>query len=303
MQYRESPAPAEGIASAPAGPFFAQRLRLTAWLLTSSAVAGGTVAWLWLLRGPRILDNDRLLIGGWIALTCLLLAMAALLKTTPAQAIKLPPRASRCIVLGVCAALHAVALFLLIPALSEDVIRYRLDGRMWLSGFSPYATTPSSFFAAHPPNAVDAAVTFPHMHTIYPPTSQFIFFSVAAIERLLPPVPALSGSWRQVLPTLPWLHRALALRVIFAIASLASAWLLVKILQSSGQSAWWAVLFAWNPLVIVETAGMGHQDIIGVLLLLGMICMLHLRRFGAAAAALALAVGVKPISMVLLPFL
>jgi len=62
-------------------------------------------------------------------------------------------------------------------------------------------------------------------------------------------------------------------------------------------------VFAWNPLLTLEAGGMGHQDVLGVLLLVLTVYATRTHHFRAAAVALALACGVKPIAALLLPFL
>lgn len=259
-------------------------------------------AWMWMLRGERILDRDGVLAGGWIGLTAVLLVLAALLKTTPVDALRLRAGQSRALVFGAACLMHAAALALLMPALSEDLVRYRLDGRMWLAGANPYMTTPQQFFAHHEPDAIDATATFPAVHTIYPPTAQAVFAASAAIERALPAVPGGPRTWRALLPGLPWFHRALILRAILSAAALGALWILMMILHDAGRSVWWAVLFGWNPLVLMETAGMGHIDAAGVLLVVAMLRMLQVRRLAMGWVMLVLTAGVKPIVIVLAPF-
>src|SRR5687768_12725342 len=118
------------------------RLRFLVWVAAVAFLLGGQFVWLFLLRGPRVLASGGVLIGGQVLLTLPVLLIALLLKTTPADAIKLRRRTSEWIILGGVALLQVAAVVLLRPALSEDVLRYRTDGRMWLDGVSPYATSP-----------------------------------------------------------------------------------------------------------------------------------------------------------------
>jgi len=185
------------------------RLRLTIWIVLAFGTPIATFAWLLALRGERILNNDNLLIGGWLTLIALLLCVGLLLRTTPRDAIKLSPATSSLLIIGTTAVLHLAALILVMPALSEDVLRYRLDGKMWLAGVSPYATAPAEFLRAHETDAIDRLTPFPQIRTIYPPTSQMIFAMAAAIERgVAMPANVADGSWRQVLPGLPLVERA-----------------------------------------------------------------------------------------------
>ncbi|WP_428938801.1 glycosyltransferase 87 family protein [Fontivita pretiosa] len=290
-------------ASAPASGRCAH-IRFAAWILLALAIPAGTLAWLWCLRGQRILHNDSILIGGWIVLSTLILCVAMLLKTTPRNAIRLGAGSSLIVVLGVTILLHAAALVLLRPALSEDLARYRLDGRMWLAKRSPYATTPRQFAATHPTDAIDAAVTHPELNTIYLPTSQALFVVAAGIEQWIgiDPGPDRRQTWREMLdgPVPP--YRGIVFRAAAAIAAVVSTLLLIAILNAAGQSIWCSVLFAWHPLVILECAGSGHQDIVGVMLLLLVVRSIHRASFTAASLWLGLATGIKPFAVLLLPF-
>src|SRR3954471_13142251 len=101
------------------------RLRLTIWIVLAFGIPIATFAWLLALRGERILNHENLLIGGWLALTALLLCVGVLLRTTPRDAIRLSSATSSLLIVGTTALLHVAALILLMPALSEDVLRYR----------------------------------------------------------------------------------------------------------------------------------------------------------------------------------
>src|SRR5207253_11381503 len=121
------------------------RVRFVVWCAAVACLFAGQMVWMALLRGPRVMRSDGVLIGGQIALGTIVLLIAFLLRTTPAGAIRLPRHMSEAVILIGAAALQFAAVALLRPALSEDVLRYRIDGRMWLAGVSPYATAPTDF--------------------------------------------------------------------------------------------------------------------------------------------------------------
>jgi len=127
-----------------------------------------------------------------------------------------------------------------------------------------------------------------------------VFVVARALDRTFPEG---QGSWRELLPTLSWSQRVLSFRVIFALAALVATWLLLRLVELNGRSPWWVVLFAWNPLTILETSGMAHVDIVGVALMLGSMLMLARSRAATAGALLAMATMVKPFAIVLLPFM
>jgi hypothetical protein len=283
--------------------------RFAAWVVAVVALLGGTLAWLWFLRGDRILHNDAILWGGWLALGAVVLFIAALLATTPQSAIRLPASRSRQIILVGTVALQVASLYFLVPALSEDALRYRLDGSIWLDRTSPYAVTPTDYLNRQ--NVVwdrlNHLMPFQERRTIYPPVGQAVFASLRATEPMLPlrwwfgfgpPV----THWRDVCAIPEAAIYVLPQRIAFAAAAVVCASVLLLALNAIRVSPWWAVLFAWNPLVVLETGAMAHVDIVGVLLVLSTVYCLQRRRPLCAAGMLALAVGIKPIAIVLAPW-
>lgn len=288
--------------------FSFRRTRFAIWISLVVLILGGQVGWFVLLRGERILDSEGLLIGGQLSITAALMAMLWLLRSTPADAIKLRRTSSNVIILVGAAALQAAAVGVLWPGLSDDVVRYRIEGRMWLSGVSPYAHSPDDFRAIAPESvdAVDRTVTYPHMPTIYPPVAQLLFASGRAIEMSIP-LPAMDHTqghtWRAIQAELPWWQRAAVFRILLAAAAVIATAMLLRLLQDAGKSPWYAAVAAWHPLSIVECGGMGHVEIVGVLLILGAIMDARRSRFIPAAVWLALSMAVKPQAVLALPFL
>ena len=284
------------------------RARFRVWILAVVLLLGGQLAWLFLLRGPRILDSDGVLVGGQMLLTLPILAIALLLKTTPADAIKLRRRTSEWAILVAVALLQVAAVALLRPALSEDVLRYRVDGRMWLDGVSPYAIAPRDWDNA---GRVDRLVPFPEMRTIYPAVSQATFAIGAAIERAIgrpieipsPPSDATEPSpWRHYQKTARSPYRASVFRLMYAATAVGATYVLLLLLNTADQSPWWSVIVAWNPLLTLEIGGMGHQDIVGVLFLLLCLYALAKQRALLAIISLALVAAVKPFAFLIAPF-
>ena len=55
-------------------------------------------------------------------------------------------------------------------------------------------------------------------------------------------------------------------KIVVVVFDLASAFLLMKTLKHLGRSRKWVMLYLWHPLVVVEFAGSGHADAVGVML-------------------------------------
>jgi len=93
-----------------------------------------------------------------------------------------------------------------------------------------------------------------------------------------------------------------ALKVAFVICSWAVVLVLFDVLRRSGRATHWVLAYAWHPLLATEVAGSGHIDIVGVLLLVVSFAALLRRWRTLAAVALGLAIAVKLLPLVLLPF-
>jgi len=72
--------------------------------------------------------------------------------------------------------------------------------------------------------------------------------------------------------------------------------LILVALARARRSAWWAALYAWHPLPLAEIAGSGHQESLGIALLLAALLVADRvpRKVWAWTALLAPAVLVKP---------
>jgi hypothetical protein len=208
---------------------------------------------------------------------------------------KLPRLPAALIILLIAAAVRLGYALLMPPALSDDLWRYLFDGQTLASGHNPYAIAPQRVIDAEAeqsgsPLAWMRQINNPELVTIYQPVSQYVFAATAwSAERFLGPayrIDALSS----------------AFRVLFNLFDLGIVLLLLGQLRARGRSPWWAVLYAWNPLVIAEVAWSGHQDGLGILPLLGALVLAQraARSWRAAVGAgvlLGLAVGVKPIAL------
>ena len=201
-----------------------------------------------------------------------------------------------------------ITVLLTAPALSEDLWRYIHDGQTLLAGENPYAEAPAADPAfnrsknemAGPfPHAVNN-INHPELVTIYQPVSQYVFAGLALVHRHMH----------------AWTGRdAMGLDVFrlgFVMFDMAVIALLLWQLHREARSPWWAALYAWHPLAISEVAWSGHQDVIGIALLVAALVVISSVLRGEArgdlrsrakqggmvsggGALFALAVAVKPI--------
>ena len=205
---------------------------------------------------------------GLLALGFLALAWAARRLDTPAAAGPIAAAGSGLSSAGrgilLVAVLMRLPLVALPPTLSDDVLRYLWDGRVAAAGFNPYRLAPDA--PELEPLRDETWRRLPHREvaTVYPPLAMAAF-SIAA--RLPAPVYVWKG--------------------LVALADLATVAMLLALARRRGVPEGRAVWYAWNPLVVLEGAGMGHVDILGAAAVVA-VALLLTRRAATEGAALAL---------------
>ena len=126
------------------------------------------------------------------------------------------------------------------PYLSTDVYRYIWDGRVQASGINPYRYLPSDSELAH----LRDDDIYGHInrrdfaHTIYPPVAQGIFLGI----NLLSP------------------SSVSAFKIAMSIFDLAAIVAIMLALQRSGLTPVYAIVYAWHPLPVWESAHSGHIE-------------------------------------------
>jgi hypothetical protein len=180
-------------------------------------------------------------------------------------------------------------LLLLLPdvPLSDDLYRYLWDGRVANAGTDPYRFPPDAEeLVPLRDAAVWPRVNHPDVPTVYPPLAQLSFRALDAVA----PDPR-------------------APRVAAAALDVLATALLGALLRRRGRAAAQAVAYGWCPLAILESAGGGHVDVLGVTLLLGGLLVLSGSRPRSAGASfgagvlLAASALVKPAAVLLAPIL
>ena len=140
------------------------------------------------------------------------------------------------------------------PTLSDDVLRYLWDGKVAAAGFNPYALAPAAEELTPLRNESDPSwrqLSHAHIATVYPPLS-LAAFSIAS---------------RLPFPLLAW-------KLMATGADLLGCWLLLALARKTGVPEGRAAWYAWNPLVALEVAGMGHVDTLGVAAAVGAVLFL-----------------------------
>ncbi len=215
---------------------------------------------------------------------------------------KLPQKPAPWVILIVAAIVRLGYVFFMPVTLSDDIWRYLYDGQTLAAGNNPYVTPPlEDLEQLRAADDMEQArwltwINNPELVTIYQPTSQWFFAGVTTVYN------AVSMGHGDALGA------ARAYRLAFALLDLVIVVMLMRQLRFLGRSAWWAVMYAWSPLVIAETAWSGHQDGIGIAAMLGALLLAQRATRSeekraamwsavGAGVLLGLAAGVKPIVM------
>ncbi len=204
------------------------------------------------------------------------------------------------LIFAIAIAARGVVIFTHDATLSDDIHRYELDGRTLARGINPYLQSPAQCEADillgsserwPGERALIARVNNREMHTLYLPTSQLVFAGVGL---------AMGDA------DLDTDDSARPFRVAFIFFEIIAMICIALLLKRRGRSAWWLALYAWHPVVIAEFAGSGHQDAIGIALLLLAIVTVGPRvERGLIASMIPLAFGalVKPVTIPVAAFM
>ncbi len=165
------------------------------------------------------------------------------------------------------------------PGLSDDVYRYLWDGRVQAAGINPYAYPPASDELADlRDDEVFPQVNHPDVPTIYPPLAQF-FFRICYL----------------VHPSI-W-----TIKTVMVLFDLLTAWFLLGLIRLYDQHPGQLLIYLWHPLLLVEVAGNGHVDALGVSFMVFALLYLQVGGYSRAFAALALSCLSKFLAICLVP--
>ena len=166
------------------------------------------------------------------------------------------------------------------PSLSGDVERYVWDGRVLGAGLNPYELPPEAPELAPLRDSLWEGLQHRQVPTVYPPLAETLF----AISASLP-------------------ASVLTLKTMLVLLDLGTCVLLLVLARIWSLPPERTIWYAWNPLVTVEIAGMGHVDGLGVALVVLTTTLLALspEKLGRASIAAAGAVLAKLVPLLAVP--
>ena len=190
----------------------------------------------------------------------------------------------------VVAMLVRCSLLFAVPQLSDDFYRFIWDGRLLYNGLHPFTEVPS--FYVQEGNTVHGLtpelfhlLNSAEYFTIYPPVTQFIFWICVVLSPT-----SIFGSM-------------IILKVLVVLAELGSILLIKSLLTHFRLPAKNSILYALNPLVILELSGNLHFEVFVIFFLLASVCLLVKQRLILSALVFTLAIHVKLLPLIFLPSL
>lgn len=184
-----------------------------------------------------------------------------------------------------------LALLFMLPNLSDDYFRFIWDGRLLAAGEQPFAALPREVVglpaaaAANLTPELFSKLNSPDYFTVYPPVAQFTFWLSAVFGGK-----SIYGSM-------------LVLRLIQLVAEAGTLWLLLKLLRNMEIPARRVLLYALNPLIILELTGNLHAEALVIFFLTAAFYFLQCGRQTASALLFGFSIASKLIPLLLLPLL
>lgn len=183
-----------------------------------------------------------------------------------------------------------VARLILLPApplLSDDIYRFIWDGRLLAAGLNPFDHLPGYYLSESVPGLTPELfnrLNSPEYFTIYPPVAQLAFLLSVTLGS------SIAGS-------------TLVLKMILIGFELGTLYLLPRLLERYGHPPEQALLYALNPLIILEISGNLHFE--GAMIFFLGVALWYLagQRSVRAAIFLSLSIAAKLLPLMFVPLL
>ncbi len=192
-------------------------------------------------------------------------------------------------IIGAAVLLRLGTVFIM-PTLSDDIYRFIWDGQLIVNGNNPMLTTPDHFLVTIQPESdyytkLHDLINHPQFYTCYPPLMQAVFAFAAFF-----------AGKSVVVATL-------LIKLIVGLSDCVAVLFLVKILKKLKLSEKFVILYALNPLVIIEGAGNAHFEVMQVALICISFYYLLLYKNTIAAVFWGFAIITKLLPLLLLPLI
>jgi len=162
---------------------------------------------------------------------------------------------------------------------SDDMNRYLWEGKIQLHGVNPYALPPNSSDLQHLRDTMYTGINHKHLTTIYPPFMLMMFAVASSVS-----------------------HTFLSMKLTFLFFDLLTLFLLIRLLQVKGYDPVNVVIYAWNPLVLINFAGHGHGDSLQIFFIFLAFYFYTVRKNVTSVFVLGLAILSKFVSLIFAPF-
>jgi alpha-1,6-mannosyltransferase len=172
------------------------------------------------------------------------------------------------------------------PALSDDFYRFIWDGRLWHAGHHPFTALPGDYLAKDIPGLDDALfqkLNSKEYFTVYPPLSQGVFWLATGLSP-----DSISGS-------------VIIMRIVLLLSEIGNFWLMRKLLRQFNLPSRHLMLYALNPLVIIELTGNLHFETLVIFFLLLSAWALSRQQKAMSLVSLVLAFATKLVPVVFFP--
>ena len=187
------------------------------------------------------------------------------------------------------AVLSRLILFPFLPSLSDDLYRFIWDGLLTINGTSPYSYTPAELMQIGTfeflPDSLFDRLNSKTYYSVYPPMSQLFFAIGAGLSK---------GNV---------LLFAGITRLLLLLAEIGIVIVLLKLFKEWKINSQRVLIYALNPLVIVEGVGNLHFEIFMILFVLLSLFAYVQRRHILMAFFFGISISTKLVSAILWPFL
>ncbi|MGE9269791.1 MAG: glycosyltransferase 87 family protein, partial [Verrucomicrobiales bacterium] len=173
----------------------------------------------------------------------------------------------------------ALRLTLLPAPVSDDVNRYLWEGQLTRIGENPYAVPANSPLREPYRDAYWEASNHRDRPTAYPPGIQWIFALATAVS-----------------------YQPASMKALALLGDGITLLLLLRLLRHDGAPVRWAGFYAFNPISLISFAAEAHFDSLMVAAILGAVLAHQRKRGGWSWLLLGLAIQIKIIALLLVPF-